>query len=150
MDDAIVWGVIAVLLSCLAGCMVLYAEEEGLQENIAAFEGRPVRAWLEDLSSEDRTAVRDAFEALGTMGPANDDAVPELAKALRDPNPLVRAGAARALGRIGPAARPALPALESIGELGYGPDMREALQARSRIEGSAKNAERPSAAAETP
>jgi hypothetical protein len=150
VNDAFAWSVIALLLACLAGCMALYGElDEALPEGGASFEGRPVQAWLEDLGSEDRATVREALETLGTMGPANEDAVPELARALQDADPMVRAGAARALGRIGPAARTALPELESVSESGYGLDLREAIQARYRIEGGAKNLEPPPAAAET-
>jgi hypothetical protein len=142
VNDAYAWWVIAVLLACLAGCMLLYGErEEGLPDSGASLNGRPVQAWLYDLGSEDRATVHEAIEALGTMGPANAGAVPELAKALQVLDPLVRAGAARALGRIGPAARPASPALESATEVGLGLDVRKALQARSRIEGVAKHEE---------
>jgi len=145
VNDAFAWCVITLLLACLAGCMLLYGErEDGLPDSDSAFEGRPVQAWLDDLSSQDRATVQEAMGVLGTMGPANEDAVPELAKALQDPDPMVRAGAARALGRIGPAARPALSALESATEGGLGPEVREALQARSRIEGVGKQPELPS------
>lgn len=49
-----------------------------------------------------------AAEALGRIGAA---AVPQLAQALRDPNPLVRKRAADILARIGPDARDAVPVL---------------------------------------
>jgi HEAT repeat protein len=58
--------------------------------------------------------VRDkAEEALVQIGAA---AVPELSRALEDPNPEVRGAAAEAVGRIGPPARGAAPAL--LGLLG--------------------------------
>ena len=44
--------------------------------------------------------------ALRPMGPLAKDALPELQKALRDPDWLVRSNAACALGEIGPAAIP--------------------------------------------
>jgi len=150
VNDAFAWCVIALLLVCLAGCFLLYGEgEQGLPEGGAELDGRPVQAWLDDLGSEDRATVHEAMEALGTMGPTNEDAVPELTKALHDADPMVRAGAARALGRIGPAARPALPALESATEAGLGRDVREALEARSRIEGVGRRGESSSSAAES-
>lgn len=55
-------------------------------------------------------AVRDtgAPEALGKIGPA---AIPALLVALRDADAFVRAGAVRALGRMGPPAKTAVPRL---------------------------------------
>ncbi|MCG3181590.1 MAG: hypothetical protein BIFFINMI_03988 [Phycisphaerae bacterium] len=51
---------------------------------------------------------------IGLMGPGGQRAVPYLADALaRDPDAYVRTYAAEALGRIGAAAAPALPALEA-------------------------------------
>ena len=136
MNDAFAWCLVAALLACLAGAMVMYADSnEGLPASPAVFQGRPVQAWLDDLRSGDPITAHESMQALGTMGSENADAVPELAEALKDPDPTVRAGAARALGRIGPAARSALSALESAEETGSELDLRELLQARSRIEG---------------
>lgn len=140
MNDTLTWCLIALLLACLAGGMLLYDQlgEGQPPEGGAVFQGRPVQAWLDDLGSRDRHTSQEALEVLGMMGPANEDAVPELARALQNPDTLVRAGAARALGRIGPAARPALAALESSGESALGVDGREILEARGRIEGRVK------------
>jgi hypothetical protein len=140
MNDAFAWALIAVLLACLAGAMVLYAERnEALPDGRATIQGRPVQAWLDDLRSEDRTTYQESLQVLGSMGPTNADAIPELTQALQDPNPVVRAGAARALGRIGPAARAALSDLESASEIGSSLDLREMLEARSRIEGVSRD-----------
>ncbi len=49
-----------------------------------------------------------AVDALGRIG---ENAVPTLISTLNDPNPRVRAEAARALARIGPEAKEAVPAL---------------------------------------
>jgi HEAT repeat protein len=136
MNDAFTWSVIAVLLACLAAVMVEYSELDGSPpDGGAVFQGRPVQAWLDDLRAPDLPTCQEALEALGTMGPDNQDAVPELIRALEDENALVRAGAARGLGRIGPAARQALPALQSARENSHGKDLKEMLQARARIEG---------------
>jgi HEAT repeat protein len=45
------------------------------------------------------------------MGADAKDAVPQLVRLLDDPDPAVRKAAARTLGRIGPAAQEAVPAL---------------------------------------
>ncbi|MBP60684.1 MAG: hypothetical protein CMJ62_04080 [Planctomycetaceae bacterium] len=54
-----------------------------------------------------------AAYALGQLGPAAQDAVPDLIEALQDSSYKVRSSAAYALGRIGPAAQSAVPALIS-------------------------------------
>jgi HEAT repeat protein len=43
-----------------------------------------------------------AAESLGNFGPPAREAVPDLIEALKDPEPMVRMGAAYALGEIGP------------------------------------------------
>jgi HEAT repeat protein len=117
----------------------MYAEQnDALQHGQAEVQGRPLQAWLNDLRSDNPATAQEALQALGTLGPANADAVPELTEALKDPKPLVRAGAARALDRIGPAARQAVPAMESAGETGSELELRELLEARLRMEGSGK------------
>lgn len=52
-----------------------------------------------------------AARGLGLLGPNATPAVPDLIRALHDPDKWVRAAAASALGEIGPAARVAVPAL---------------------------------------
>jgi HEAT repeat protein len=136
MSGAFIWSVIAVLLACLAAAMLAYSEwVANSPDGGAVFMGRPVQAWLDDLRAHDLSTNREALAAFGAMGPANEDAVPELIQALEDENPRVRAGAARGLGRIGPAARQALPALEAARENTHGKDLKEMRQARARIEG---------------
>ena len=63
-------------------------------------------------SKSDR--ARLAVYALGSMGPRAAVAAPELAQALQQDDPAVRALAARALGKIGPDAKSSLPQLEKI------------------------------------
>jgi HEAT repeat protein len=145
MNDSFTWSVIAVLLACLAAVMVEYSELESTPEGGAMFQGRPVQAWLDDLRALDQPTNREALEALSAMGPENQDAVPELTRALEDENSMVRAGAARGLGRIGPAARQALPALQAARENTHGKDLKEMLQARARIEGRFQDQTTPAA-----
>jgi HEAT repeat protein len=70
--------------------------------------------------ADDDPAVRiAAVTALTTVLPKKDS-VPLAARLLRDPNPGVRVLAAELLGRIGPAAREAIPALkEALGDCEY-------------------------------
>ncbi|MEQ8789096.1 MAG: HEAT repeat domain-containing protein [Pirellulaceae bacterium] len=95
-----------------------------------------------------------AAKALGRIGRA---AVPQLAQALSDPNPLVRKRAADVLARIGPDAKDAVPVLirtlgdrdeevrkaatRALGEIGPGaaeavPRLIEALREPQRIDSS--------------
>jgi len=77
-----------------------------------AIVGRAAVAPLRELSGHSHWGVRAmAADILGDMGPAAQEAVPELAGLLADDHPRVRRHAAEALGRVGPAAVPALPAL---------------------------------------
>ena len=60
-------------------------------------------------------AVRiQALQALGTIGKDAKQTIPLLTKTLRDPEPSVVAWSMWALGRMGPSAAGALPALETI------------------------------------
>lgn len=78
----------------------------------AAIEAVPVLGKAIDESDvEARLAVLLALERIGPKAGAK--ALPAIAWGLKDRNPQVRAGAARALGRFGPAAREALPALRA-------------------------------------
>ena len=72
--------------------------------------------------------------ALENMGPAARDAVPALAKAVRDPARSVRQAAVKALGAIGPEASPALPALDRAIQRESWPEAEEAVR---RIRGGA-------------
>lgn len=65
------------------------------------------RAGLKDSNLEER---RYSARALGLVGPAARDAVPDLLAALEDPD--LCCEAAEALGRIGPASREVVPALQ--------------------------------------
>jgi len=60
------------------------------------------------LAGGDARAKREAAEGLGWVGAAAGSV---LIEAIKDPSPPVRRAAARALGRLGPAAKDALPAL---------------------------------------
>src|SRR5947209_8148010 len=71
--------------------------------------------WLEQLNAEDPALRREAVQAVGNMGPEAAEAVPDLVRALKDPDAGVRRQAAKALGNIGPAAREAsVPLAEAM------------------------------------
>ena len=78
------------------------------------FKRESFRSTLRDLSHPDAqvsAAARDKLDLVGT------DAIPELITALKDSDPAVRAGSAWTLERLGPQARPAIPALiAALGE----------------------------------
>lgn len=71
----------------------------------------PTARVVEQLTSTDVQARRDAARALGKLEPDADLATPALARALTDEDHEVRRLAIFALGEIGPPAQSALPAL---------------------------------------
>ena len=69
---------------------------------------------------DDRTTVsirvvqRQAAAVLALLGPAAENAIPELRSALQSKQEIVVAHAASALGAIGPAAKSAVPELQQL------------------------------------
>ena len=96
------------------------AEIRGLAMEILTAIGPVSRDALDSfvtaLSDPDPRHRGDAAVAIAAVGPAAADAVPELLKILADADapPGLRYAAAYALGRIGPAAKPAAAALEAL------------------------------------
>jgi len=82
----------------------------------------------------DQVLIRNAY-ALARIGPA---AIPPLIEGLRSPDTMMRSGAARALGGMGPAAKDAVPAL--IENLGHRDDalQRDVIEALGHIGDAAK------------
>jgi HEAT repeat protein len=76
--------------------------------------GRSVASLVEQLQQGDLAARQDAAEALGDLGPAAEEAVPALGRALKDE--MTCRPAARALARIGPKALPVLLSMGRDGE----------------------------------
>jgi len=93
---------------------LLSLDDDGFRRR---FRGSPVRR------AKRRGLLRNAAVALGNTG--GPDAVPALAAALRDPEPLVRGHAAWALGRIGGGA--AIKALEEALATEEDPDARQEI-----------------------
>ncbi len=98
---------------------------DGLGEVIAA------------LSGEDEFQAAAAAREIGDLGEGAADAVPALARALREhPSPWVREAAAAALGRIGSPAYRVASLLESTATSDDSPEVRAAAaEALSRLEG---------------
>jgi HEAT repeat protein len=74
----------------------------------ARFEGRTLTEWTAGLADPQPRVRRHAVGALRSFGPA---ALPGLTQALADSDSEVRLAGAKGLGRLGPAAQPAIPAL---------------------------------------
>ena len=103
-----------------------------ITESVKAFQGRDRAAWkqgvqtlvaegaavvplLLPLLTHDHRGVREwVTHALGDLAPQDDRSIAALIGMLEDPDDYVCLKAARALGRIGPAAYEALPVLRSI------------------------------------
>jgi HEAT repeat protein len=78
-------------------------------------QGKTAAMWLDQLKTSPSATERwRAARALGAMGPEAREAVPELSRALKDDDAMLRAEAAIALGHMGPAAQPAVPALKDL------------------------------------
>src|SRR5262249_35083345 len=88
-------------------------------------DGRPVAELLAELKHPSAGVRMTAVWGLMGLGPAAAAAVSGLEEALRDSDPLIRRGAAGALGWIGPAAEAAIPALVGAALQGGEPGVSE-------------------------
>jgi hypothetical protein len=87
-------------------------------------------------TTEVRSSAAEALGRLGRIGLVTDEVVTELMSVLRDKDGTVRRHTAVALGRIGPPATTAIPALEATSERDQVPEVRgDAAVAVSRIRG---------------
>ena len=120
-----------------AGALKDYLCENQLLPPGAPRKERSVESWLEQLEENDR---EKRLEALGALSELEDQIkVRAFAAASRKKDPFVQEFAIRMLGRMGPRARAAIPALiEAVKEGNFdavetlrrlGPDAREALPA---------------------
>ena len=73
-----------------------------------------VASLVSELVSQNDSNRFDAVAKLALFGPMAVDAVPALIKALKDPKLFIRRATAITLGKIGPAAKAAIPALTAI------------------------------------
>ncbi|MBN2561671.1 MAG: HEAT repeat domain-containing protein [Phycisphaerae bacterium] len=93
-----------------------------------------ISAWQTETDESVQKGIIDAFGLIGSQAKA---AVPILVDVFRDKDPSLRWSAARSLGRIGPSAAEALPALEaaSTNEADYvRKQALEAIQAIRRVD----------------
>ena len=99
------------------------------------FSGQPVPHWLTEARSKDPKARKHAIDVLGNVGPAEPEAIPALAAAVKDPDARVRDAAVLGLSKIGPTAASALPALEAATKDGDPTVRTHAVAAVGRVRG---------------
>jgi HEAT repeat protein len=116
----------------LATAALLLAAPAAAQQQ-PSFQGRPLRAWVEDLKAPAPETRSAAAYAISSMGPKAKAAVPALIQALDDEEPAVRFPVCVALREIGPAASAAVPKLQDVKENDRNDDVafmaKKALQA---------------------
>ncbi len=108
------WMLLALLGLSLGGCgggdptphRVATPEPEGDKSGTDL--GRPFEDLSDRMLFRERSAEQTTIDALASIG---EPAVPALVAVLKDPDPLLRQNAARALARMGPAAEPAMSEL---------------------------------------
>ncbi len=75
------------------------------------FRGKTLTQWIEALESGDISVRKHAVDAMCSLGPVPNSAVPVLIEALRDESEEVRSRICYALGEIGPEAASSVPSL---------------------------------------
>ncbi len=99
-------------------------------------EMRDLARYVDDLKASDQRTRLHAAEAIGTMGPKGQAAVPALVVMLNSEPTVERIAAAMALSKIGPQAKPAIPDLHRAAESSDGNLKKIALLAIDSIEPS--------------
>jgi HEAT repeat protein len=84
------------------------AAQKALEDASRREEGAVVDRLIAEIGRDGQQMNKDAVAQLSAMGAP---AQPALTRALKDPNKIIRAGVATALGRLGAAAQPAIPSL---------------------------------------
>lgn len=115
------------LVACLIACWLSSGRAWSQDASPQTFAGKTAEAWrqvliehLDGASADDKEACRRAAAALAQIGPSAEVAVVELARALKSPSLEVRHFSVDALGRIGPPAVAAVPAI--VAEMDLPPD----------------------------
>jgi hypothetical protein len=93
-----------------------------------------IRSLLADVQSSKTETRLFAIKAIGNLGPKGREAVPTLAKLLRDKDKRIRILTAHTLGKIGPDAKDALPALRKYAETWRPAERSTAKTAIKRID----------------
>jgi HEAT repeat protein len=99
---------LALGLALLAGC-----DQNTRPKEDVVYKGQPMSAWVAQVKGGDAFSRQEALKAFEEIGPGDEDIVPNLADAMQDESWEVRLLAAQALGRIGPKAKEAVPALNA-------------------------------------
>jgi hypothetical protein len=107
------WLRILTVAGLLSGAAWLDADEP-VKAPKETYRGKTAKQWAARLTDKDWGERWWAAEAIAEIGPPAKEVVPDLIKALKDPEHFVRGAAARALGSIGPAAVEAVPALAAM------------------------------------
>ncbi len=140
----------------MAVALALTAALTAADDKEPVYQGKPLSAWVEQLTDRSATARQEAAEAIGKIGPAaksavgpllaalgdtddtvrdaaalalaafGKDAVGPLTAALKHADANVRRGAAAAIGRIGPGAKDAVTPLVAVMKNDADSDVREA------------------------
>jgi HEAT repeat protein len=87
-------------LAIVCGLVLMGPCWSGDSREDARIGGRTKKAWIASLRDDDPRVRLQACEALGLLGPAADEAVPELTRTATDPNEPVRRAALLALGEM--------------------------------------------------
>jgi HEAT repeat protein len=100
-------------------------------------------ALVKQVDGKDKALALASAWALVTVKPASEETakklVPMLVASLSDATPLVRQGAADALGKLGPAAKEAVPALKNVAKMDADREVRAtAIKALKAIDGKVK------------
>lgn len=82
-----------------------------LSATTPVYRGIPLSVYRQRLQKANGAERADVVRSIGSFGEDGSVAIPELSKALNDPDAAVRSAAAWALSQMGPAAAPAVPAL---------------------------------------
>jgi HEAT repeat protein len=122
------------LAICLAGCGKSKPE-------LKSVSGQPLSHWLEVLKGGDLSQRNRAVDALGNVGAADPAVMPALIEALDDRSPEVRAKAALALLKSGPAAHSAVAALTKATRDPVAHVRQSAQQALDKIAGDSGDRE---------
>jgi HEAT repeat protein len=108
------------IISSITLATLVLSVGAGGPSDAAEIGGKPLSHWAKALRDKDPLTRTRAAMALGFLGPAASETVPDLVDLLDDQESIVRSEAAEALGMIGPKAEAAIPALASrLGDLQF-------------------------------
>ncbi|HVK17598.1 MAG TPA: HEAT repeat domain-containing protein [Fimbriiglobus sp.] len=110
----VVWAVIVLLVAVALALLVpgSPAHVAKLLGERRAYDGYSLGHWRDELASPDKEVRKQAFLAIGAIGPDAEDAVPDVARLLTDdPDEDIRTYASVAMIKMAPSTKTAVPAL---------------------------------------